>query len=143
MISHDTDEWCKVWRKIGSWLQKWHDEFGKFNRSSGKSENLHFDVLLFSITYKVSAKKMQKSYLSWHWRVIQTLKKKFRFCLKNGMNNLVNFNSSSGKSENFYFDEVFLSKLCNVWAKKIETNCVMKNDLWFQKRHKEISEILQ
>ena len=27
-----------------------------FNASSGKSENLHFDVLLLSIAYKVSAK---------------------------------------------------------------------------------------
>ena len=34
------------------------------NVSSGKSENLHFDVLLLSIAYKVSAKKVQKSYLS-------------------------------------------------------------------------------
>ena len=32
-----------------------------FNASSGKSENLHFDVLLFSITYKVSAEKVKKS----------------------------------------------------------------------------------
>ena len=31
-----------------------------FNTSSGKSENLHFDVLLLSIAYKVSA-KFQKS----------------------------------------------------------------------------------
>ena len=28
-----------------------------FNMSSGKSENFHFDVLLFSMAYKVSAKK--------------------------------------------------------------------------------------
>ena len=28
-----------------------------FNASSGKSENLHFDVLLLPIAYKVSAKK--------------------------------------------------------------------------------------
>ena len=35
-----------------------------FNASSGKSENLHFDVLLLSIAYKVPAKKMQKRYLS-------------------------------------------------------------------------------
>ena len=36
-----------------------------FNESRGKSENLHFDVLLFlSIAYKVSAKKVQKNYLS-------------------------------------------------------------------------------
>ena len=53
-----------------------------FNLSSGKSKNLHFDVLLLSIAYKVSAKKVQKSYLSWHWRVIKTLKKNSLFIWK-------------------------------------------------------------
>ena len=47
----------------------------KFSATSGKSENLHFDVLLLSIAYKVSAKNLQKNYLSWNSRVIQTLKK--------------------------------------------------------------------
>ena len=32
-----------------------------FNAISGKSKNLHFDVLLLSITCKVSAKKVQKN----------------------------------------------------------------------------------
>ena len=32
-----------------------------FNASSGKSENLYFDVLLLLIAYKVSAKKVQIS----------------------------------------------------------------------------------
>ena len=32
---------------------------------------------------------------------------------KKDMQNLVNFNASSGKSENLYFDMVFLQKLCN------------------------------
>ena len=53
-----------------------------FNASSGKSENLHFDVLLLSIAYKVSAKKVQKNDFSWHWRVIQTLKKNWLFVWK-------------------------------------------------------------
>ena len=35
-----------------------------FNMSNGKSENLHFNVLLLLISYKVSAKKVQKGYLS-------------------------------------------------------------------------------
>ena len=30
VMSHDTEEWCKVWRKTGSWFQKWHEEFGEF-----------------------------------------------------------------------------------------------------------------
>ena len=35
-----------------------------FNANSGKPENFHFEGLLLSIAYKVSAKKVQKSYLS-------------------------------------------------------------------------------
>ena len=46
-----------------------------FNVSRGKSENLYFDVLLLSIAYKVSTKKVLKGYLPWHWKEIQTLKK--------------------------------------------------------------------
>ena len=53
-----------------------------FNASSGKFENLHFDVLLLSIAYKVSVEKVQKSYISWHWKVIQTLKKNSLFIWK-------------------------------------------------------------
>ena len=40
-----------------------------------KSEIWHFDGLLSSKWYKVSAKKVQKSYLSWHWRMMRSLKK--------------------------------------------------------------------
>ena len=54
---------------------------------------------------------------------------KLTFCLKNGMRNLMNFNLSSGKSENLHFDGIFLSKVCNVSAKIIQTSCVVKNDL--------------
>ena len=35
-----------------------------FHGNSRKSENLHSDGLLLSIAYKVSAKKVQKNYLS-------------------------------------------------------------------------------
>ena len=47
----------------------------KFYVSSRKSDILHFDGLLLSKSCTVSAKKVQKSYLSWHWRVMQSLKK--------------------------------------------------------------------
>ena len=46
-----------------------------FHASSRKSENLHFDGLLLSKAYKDLDEKVQKSYVSWHWRVMQSLKK--------------------------------------------------------------------
>ena len=82
VISHNTEEWCKVWRR--SWLLIKNDmrNLVNFNLSSGKSEHLHFHVLLLSIAYKVSAKKVQKNFFSWHWKEIQTLKKKCLFVWK-------------------------------------------------------------
>ena len=38
-------------------------------------KKFHFNVLLLSKVYIVWAKKVQRSYLSWHWRVMQNLKK--------------------------------------------------------------------
>ena len=29
-ICHDNEEWCKIWRGIGSSFRKWHKEFDKF-----------------------------------------------------------------------------------------------------------------
>ena len=83
-----------------------------FSASSGKSENLHFKVVL---------KFQLKSTEEWS---LMTLKKhanfeeKLTFCLKNDMRNLVNFNTSTGKSENLHFDGLLLWKVGNVWAKK-------------------------
>ena len=47
----------------------------KLHESSRKSEILYFDWFLLSKSYKALAKKVQKSYLSWHWRVMQSLKR--------------------------------------------------------------------
>ena len=43
--------------------------------SSRKSEILHFDGFLLSKSYKGSTEKIEKSDLSWQWRVMQSLKK--------------------------------------------------------------------
>ena len=39
---------------------------------------------------------------------------KLTFYLKNDMSNLMNFNASSGKSENLHFVGLLLVKVCNV-----------------------------
>ena len=78
-----------------------------FNASSGKSENVPFDVLLCQQHIKFQLKKYEELSL-------MTLKKNPNFeeklisCLKNDMRNLVNFNPSSGKSENLHFDGLLL-----------------------------------
>ena len=150
--------------------------------------NLHFHGLLLFKAYKDIDKKVQKSYVSWYWRVMQSSKenwllvtkvtggiwwilmwavtnlkvctltwyfcqehvkfqlKKYRkiishdtedwsklwrktFCLRNYMRNLVNFNASSGKSENLHFNRLLFRKVCNAWAKQIQRSCFVKMTL--------------
>ena len=31
VIFHDTEEWCKIWRKTDLWFGKWHEEFDRFS----------------------------------------------------------------------------------------------------------------
>ena len=78
------------------------------NASSGKSENLHFDVLLLSIAYKVLAKKSAEEFSLMTLKSDPNFEEKLTFCLKNDMRNLVNFNAISEKSENVHFDVLLL-----------------------------------
>ena len=98
------------------------------NESSGKSENFHFDVLLLSIAYKVSAKKSAEELSLMALKSDPNFEWKLSFCLKNDIRNLMYFNLSGGK---LHFDGIFLSNTCNVWAKIIQASCVVKNGLWF------------
>ena len=58
-----------------------------FNVSSRKSQNLHFDKLILFKAYKVLDEKLQKSYVSKHWRVIQR-KTSWEICISCGAKDL-------------------------------------------------------
>ena len=62
----------------------------KFNASSGKSEDLHFDLLLLPNVYYVRAKKVQRSEL-YVITLRNDAKKELTCALKNDMRNLENF----------------------------------------------------
>ena len=108
--------------------------------------NLYPDRLLLLKVYKISAAKVQRSYVSWYWRVIQNLKKKLFVVSKMtriwwiliwALKNLKNLH--------LYWS--ILWKVYNVWPKKEQRSYlwwhwrVMQNwrktDLWFGKWHEE------
>ena len=96
VMFHDTEKWCKIWRKSDSWFPKWHEEFGKFSPNHSKVQKFHFNGLFLSKVYEVWAKKkIQRSYLSWHWTVMQNLNKPWPCGFKIGMRNWLNFHSST------------------------------------------------
>ena len=64
VMSHINEECAKFEEKLNFGSKNDMGNLVNFNVSSGKSESLHFGVLLFSIAYKVSDKKEQKNYHS-------------------------------------------------------------------------------
>ena len=65
-MSHDTDNNEKFEEKLSLGSKNYMRNLVNFNASSGTSENLHFDVLLLSIAYKVWINTVQRNYLSLH-----------------------------------------------------------------------------
>ena len=75
VMCHNTEEWWKIWGRTDLYFEKWHEDFGEIWPNTQNSQNLHFHELLLTKVYNVWAKNLQRSYVSWHWRVMQYFKK--------------------------------------------------------------------
>ena len=113
---------AKFKRKLICGLKNDIKNLVNFHASSRKSENLHYDRILLFKSYKFLDKKIQKSYVLWHWRMMQNFVKKLTLGSKNNMRILVNFNASSGKSKNLLFDVLLFSIACKVLTEKVRSN---------------------
>ena len=101
---------------------KWHNELGELSLEHPKSEKLYFDGSFLSKAFNVSARKFQRNYVSWQWRVMQNLK--LTCGLKNNLRNLLNFHVSSWKSKNLHFDGLLLSKAYKDLDEKVQKSYV-------------------
>ena len=91
--------------------------FTSFDPNTWKSSK--FEILNgFHLTnvYNFWAKEVQRSCLSWHWRVMQNLKKNWPAVWKMIWGIWQIFTKSTRKCRNWVFDGVLLSKVENVWA---------------------------
>ena len=100
VISHDTEELCKFWRKTGLWFEKRHEKFANFHQTIWKCQNWDFDEILLSKVEKGMILKFTEELC------VMTMKNNAKFeeeltChFKTDMRNLTNFNSSTRKSKN-------------------------------------------
>ena len=69
VMSHDTKEWCKIWRKPHLLFQKWQ-EFGELWPEHSKLLKIYTLIGFFSAKYIIFDLKEW-----WNWRVMQNLKK--------------------------------------------------------------------
>ena len=75
-MCNDTKEWWKIWRGIDLSFQNWHEEFNQFWTEHSKISKICTLMGYFWPKYTMfELKKVQRNYLSWHWRVMQNLKK--------------------------------------------------------------------
>ena len=59
------------------------------------TQNLHFNGLILTKVYNVSAKKVQRSYVGSHSRLMQSLKENWFVLPKTDIRNLANFHQST------------------------------------------------
>ena len=106
-----------------------------------KSLKISLRWSLFVQSIKVSGKKIKRSYLLWHWMVIQNLNRPWPCGFKTGMRNSVNFHQSTQKIWKFLiwwtlFDRSVMLQLENFRGIKChdtESWCKIQVKTWFEK----------
>ena len=88
-----------------------------------------FEKLLLLKIYKISAKKVQRSYVSWYWRVMQNLKKNWFVVSK--MTRIWWILTRALKSlKNLYVDWFLLCKVFNLWPKRYRGVIFLDTEEW-------------
>ena len=99
--------------------------FQTFDCSGEILANLYFDKLLLLKVYKISGKKLQKSYVRWYWGVEQNLKKEFEEFFVSKMSRIWRILIQALKSlKNLHLDWSFLCKAYNYWSKKVQRSYI-------------------
>ena len=144
MISNLNKPWpCGFKNGLRNWVN--------FHYSTQKSEKLCIDGLLLSKGCNASARKLQRDYVSWHWKVYNAkVKGKLTCGFKNAIRNLANFRASRQKFENLHFDWILFPKAYKDLDETIQKSYVSwhwrvskfwrKTDSWFQNWHEEFGE---
>ena len=83
------------------------------------SPSLYLDRLLLLKVYKISAKKLLRSCVSWHCRLMQNLKKKW-FVVSKLIRIWWILIRALKSLKNLHFDLFLPWKVCNVWSKKVQ-----------------------
>ena len=111
-------------------------KFQTFDWSREISPNLYIDRLLLLKVHKISAKKVQRSYVSWHWRMMQSLQKSwFTVSKMTRIRWTLTWAHESLSLKIVHFDWFLLCKVYNAWPKKLKLTWKIWQSLsWVLKR---------
>ena len=109
VMSHNTNEWCKIWKITDLVFQKWQ-EFGEFWSKHSKVSKIRTLIGTFCakcITFdQKSTEELPFMTLKSHSK----FQEKLSCGLENYMINLANFYQNTWKRHNWYFHGIILSK---------------------------------
>ena len=83
------------------------------------STNLYLDKVLLLKVYKISVKNVQRSCVSWHWRLMQNVKKN-RFVVLKMTRIWYIFIRALKSLKYLHFDWSLAWEVRNVWSKKVQ-----------------------
>ena len=101
VIFHDTEEWCKIWRKTDLWFGKWHEEFGKFSPEHLKVSKLGLWWDPFVQSRKCMSLKFTEELCVMTMKNDTKIEEELTCRFKIDMRNLTNFDPSTRKSPKF------------------------------------------
>ena len=112
VMSHDTEKWCKIWRKVDLLLQK-RQEFGEFWPKYSKVSKICFLTGSFCAKYITFHLKTYRGVIFHDNEEWCKLEEKLNCGLENDMMNLGNFNQNAQKPQNWWSH--FILSWCKTW----------------------------
>ena len=109
IIFHDTEQWCKIWINLDFLVSKLTWGIGWTFIKALKNLKICIFMRSFCTKQNASARKFQKNYVPWHWKLIQNLSENWLVVWKM-TRNLINFHISSWKYENLLLIDSFRKK---------------------------------
>ena len=138
---------AKFEEKLTCGLENYMRNLANFHQGTWKCQNWEFDRIFLSKVENAWTKNLQRSYVSWQWRMMQNFWEELTCCFKIDMRNLRNLTWAWGSPKNLHFNGLFSTKVYNISVKKYsgaifhdteEWYKIWRNtDLWFGKWQEE------
>ena len=116
VIFLNTAEWCKIWRKTDLWSGKWHEEYWKFSPE-------HLKVSISKVE-NLWPWNLQRSYVSWQWRMMQDFKRNWIVISKLTLQFDEFWPKHQEVSKKLHFNGLLLTKVDNACTKKVQKSYV-------------------
>ena len=130
--------------KLTCCLENTIRNFANFHQSARKCQNWNFDRILLPKVENVWPWNLQRSYVSWQWRMIQKFKRTWLVVSKLTWGTSKILTRALESLKNLCFNWFLVTNVYLVWAKKVQKSYLLwhwsdmqilkKTDLWFEKR---------